>query len=67
MGALLEARARLGATGGGQDRQLGVFVSADVAAHYGRFAEVVDHLRLAGVTDVAMDTRPVAMGAEGVR
>ena len=35
------------------------FVSADVQAPYGRFAEVVDRLRLEGVTDIALDTRPV--------
>jgi biopolymer transport protein ExbD len=35
------------------------FVSADVQAPYGRFAEVVDRLRVEGVTDIALDTRPV--------
>ena len=34
------------------------FVSADVQAPYGRFAEVVDRLRLEGVTEIALDTRP---------
>jgi biopolymer transport protein ExbD len=34
------------------------FVSADVAAPYGRFAEVVDRLRQEGVVDLALDTRP---------
>jgi biopolymer transport protein ExbD len=35
------------------------FVSADVKAPYGRFAEVVDRLRLEGVTDIALDTKPI--------
>ncbi len=35
------------------------FVSADVSAPYGRFAEVVDRLRQEGVVDIALDTRPV--------
>ena len=35
------------------------FVSADVAAPYGRFAEAVDRLRLAGITEIALDTQPV--------
>jgi biopolymer transport protein ExbD len=47
------ARARMG--GGAK---LAAFVSADVAAPYGRFAEAVDRLRLAGVSDVALDTQP---------
>ena len=42
------------------DAKLAGFVSADVAAPYGRFAEAVDRLRLAGVTDIALDTQPVA-------
>lgn len=54
--AVAEARAKATQP---EDR-LSVFVSADVAAPYGRFAEVVDRLRLAGVTDVAMDTSPIA-------
>jgi biopolymer transport protein ExbD len=41
-------------------KPLNVFVSADVAADYGAFAAVVDRLRLEGVTDVSMDTRPVS-------
>ena len=35
------------------------FVSADVQAPYGRFAEVVDRLRVEGITDIALDTKPV--------
>jgi len=53
--AVAAARSRLAA-----GRTLTAFVSADVQAPYGRFAEVVDRLRLEGVTDVALDTRPVA-------
>ncbi|HEY6099379.1 MAG TPA: biopolymer transporter ExbD, partial [Anaeromyxobacter sp.] len=51
--AVEAARARTGADG-----KLAGFVSADVAAPYGRFAEAVDRLRLAGVTDIALDTQP---------
>jgi biopolymer transport protein ExbD len=54
-GAVAEARRRLE-----PGQTLSGFVSADVAAPYGRFAEVVDRLRLAGVMDIALDTRPVA-------
>jgi biopolymer transport protein ExbD len=52
-----EARAR--AEGAGSGRLAG-FVSADVAAPYGRFAEAVDRLRLAGISDIALDTQPAA-------
>lgn len=51
--AVEAARAR-----GGADGKLAGFVSADVAAPYGRFAEAVDQLRLAGVHDIALDTQP---------
>jgi biopolymer transport protein ExbD len=50
-----EARARV--DGGAR---LAGFVSADVAAPYGRFAEAVDRLRLAGISDIALDTQPAA-------
>lgn len=50
-----EARAR---TAAGGDGKLAGFVSADVAAPYGRFAEAVDRLRLAGISDIALDTQP---------
>ncbi len=53
--AVEEARAR--AAG---DAKLAGFVSADVDAPYGRFAEAVDRLRLAGITDIALDTQPLA-------
>ncbi|MBL0278682.1 MAG: biopolymer transporter ExbD [Anaeromyxobacter sp.] len=49
------ARAR---AGGAPDTKLAGFVSADVAAPYGKFAEAVDRLRLAGVTEIALDTQP---------
>lgn len=51
--AVDEARAR-----SAPDAKLAGFVSADVEAPYGRFAEAVDRLRLAGVTDIALDTQP---------
>jgi len=52
--AVEEARARSGAA----DGRLAGFVSADVEAPYGKFAEAVDKLRLAGVSDIALDTQP---------
>jgi biopolymer transport protein ExbD len=51
--AVEEARAR-----GDAGAKLAGFVSADVAAPYGKFAEAVDQLRLAGVSDIALDTQP---------
>ncbi len=53
-GAVAEARRRLD-----PGAKLSGFVSADVAAPYGRFAAVVDRLRQEGVTDIALDTKPV--------
>ncbi len=53
--AVEEARARSAG-----DQKLAGFVSADVEAPYGKFAEAVDRLRLAGVTDIALDTQPAA-------
>ena len=52
--AVAEARRRID-----PGQKLSGFVSADVAAPYGRFAAVVDRLRLEGVTDIALDTKPV--------
>ncbi|HET8733359.1 MAG TPA: biopolymer transporter ExbD [Anaeromyxobacteraceae bacterium] len=52
--AVAEARGRIEA-----GRKLTGFVSADVAAPYGRFAAVVDRLRQEGVVDIALDTKPV--------
>ncbi|HVP68223.1 MAG TPA: biopolymer transporter ExbD [Anaeromyxobacteraceae bacterium] len=51
--AVAEARRRLR-----PGQALTGFVSADVQAPYGRFAEVVDRLRVEGVTEIALDTRP---------
>jgi biopolymer transport protein ExbD len=53
--AVEEARASAAA-----EAKLAGFVSADVEAPYGKFAEAVDRLRLAGVTDIALDTQPAA-------
>jgi biopolymer transport protein ExbD len=52
--AVAEARKRLE-----PGQKLTGFVSADVAAPYGRFAQVVDVLRQEGVVDIALDTKPV--------
>jgi biopolymer transport protein ExbD len=52
------ARARATSAGAGAEARLAGFVSADVDAPYGKFAEAVDQLRLAGVTDIALDTQP---------
>jgi biopolymer transport protein ExbD len=52
--AVAEARARAASP----EVKIAGFVSADVAAPYGRFAEAVDRLRLAGVTEIALDTQP---------
>jgi biopolymer transport protein ExbD len=50
------ARARAAANG--LEARLAGFVSADVDAPYGKFAEAVDRLRVAGVSDIALDTQP---------
>ncbi len=60
--AVEEARARTAA-----EARLAGFVSADVDAPYGRFAEAVDRLRLAGVTDIALDTQPAPEPAPAQR
>ena len=52
------ARARAASAGAGAEVKLAGFVSADVDAPYGKFAEAVDQLRLAGVNDIALDTQP---------
>ena len=57
--AVLDAKRRLP----DPTKPLNVFVSADIAADYGAFAAVVDRLRVEGVTDISMDTRP--MGGVG--
>ena len=43
----------------GQGQQLTAFISADVKAEYGKFAQVVDRLRMEGVVDIALDTQPM--------
>ena len=58
--AVEAARARAAEAGAGAEGKLAGFVSADVDAPYGKFAEAVDQLRLAGVTDIALDTQPAA-------
>ena len=45
-------------------RMLKLRNAADVAAPYGRFAQVVDRLRQEGVTDIALDTRPIEAPAK---
>jgi biopolymer transport protein ExbD len=55
--AVRSAREKLGQEGAGGE--VSAFVSADVATQYGRFARVVDRLRLAGVADIALDTQPL--------
>ena len=55
-GQVEAAHARIASTGA--ESRLAAFVSADVDAPYGRFAEAVDQLRLAGVTEIALDTQP---------
>jgi biopolymer transport protein ExbD len=52
--AVAEARRRLE-----PGQKLTGFVSADVSAPYGRFAQVVDVLRQEGVVDIALDTKPI--------
>ena len=52
------ARARAASAGAGAEAKLAGFVSADVDAPYGKFAEAVDQLRIAGVNDIALDTQP---------
>ena len=44
-------------------RQASAFVSADVSARYGVFAAVVDRLRVEGVSDIVLDTRPPEVAA----
>jgi biopolymer transport protein ExbD len=50
-----EAKAKIEKEGG----KVSAFISADVGAKYGAFAEVLDRLRLSGVVDIALDTQPV--------
>jgi biopolymer transport protein ExbD len=48
-----QAREKIGRGG-----KVSAFISADVNARYGKFAEVIDRLRLEGVSDIALDTKP---------
>jgi biopolymer transport protein ExbD len=57
--AVAEARSRLD-----PGQKLTGFVSADVSAPYGRFAQVVDVLRQEGVVDIALDTKPIEAPAK---
>ena len=45
--------------------KVSAFISADVQARYGKFAEVIDRLRLEKVTDIALDTKPPEIAKEG--
>jgi biopolymer transport protein ExbD len=60
--AAVEA-ARAKANAQGAEGKLAGFVSADVDAPYGKFAEAVDRLRLAGVSEIALDTQPAPLRA----
>lgn len=55
--AVADARRRAGTRG----EKVSAFVSADVKAPYGLFAQVVDRLRLEQVEDIALDTQPTAV------
>lgn len=41
-------------------RQPSALISADVGTNYGTFAAVVDRLRIAGVSDISLNTEPTA-------
>jgi biopolymer transport protein ExbD len=56
-----EARQKVKDNGG----KVSAFISADVQARYGKFAEVIDQLRLEKVTDIALDTKPPEIAEEG--
>ena len=56
-----EARQKVKDNGG----KVSAFISADVQARYGKFAEVIDRLRLEKVTDIALDTKPPEINGEG--
>jgi biopolymer transport protein ExbD len=43
-----------------QGKSPSAFISADVATSYGLFAQVVDRLRIEGVSSIALDTQPAA-------
>ena len=56
-----EARQKVKDNGG----KVSAFISADTRARYGKFAEVIDRLRLEKVTDIALDTKPPEIAKEG--
>ena len=56
-----EARQKVENNGG----KVSAFISADTRARYGKFAEVIDQLRLEKVTDIALDTKPPEIAKEG--
>lgn len=60
-GLVAETRQKIKDNGG----KVSAFISADVQARYGKFAEVVDRLRQEKVSDIALDTRPPEIVAEG--
>jgi biopolymer transport protein TolR len=45
--------------------KVSAFISADVQARYGKFAEVIDRLRVEKVTDIALDTQPPKVAEAG--
>jgi biopolymer transport protein ExbD len=59
--AVREARERARSEG----RTVSAFIAADVATPYGKFAALVDRLRAEEVTDIALDTQPVALEEAG--
>jgi biopolymer transport protein ExbD len=56
-----EARRKVSDNGG----EVSAFISADVQARYGKFAEVIDRLRVEGVSDIALDTKPPEIAEAG--
>ena len=55
-----EVRQKVKESGG----KVSAFISADTQARYGKFAEVIDRLRLEGVSDIALDTQPPEIAME---
>jgi len=56
-----ETRQKVGNNG----KKVSAFISADIQARYGKFAEVVDRLRQEQVSDIALDTKPPEINKEG--
>jgi biopolymer transport protein TolR len=59
-GLVAEVRQKVKESGG----KVSAFISADTQARYGKFAEVIDRLRLEGVSDIALDTQPPEIAKE---